>query len=76
MLWYFVICYKKPAIYVKVKLPKRENILQASEFKSRGNISYADCFVIDLAKVYKGIIVTGDKEFENFVKKGEIMWLD
>lgn len=61
---------------IDLVLPKRENILQAGEFKSQGNISYADCFVIDLAKVYKGIIVTGDKEFGNFVKKGEIMWLE
>lgn len=61
---------------IDLVLPKRENILQAGEFKSRGNISYADCFVLDLASVYKGMIVTGDREFENFVKKGEIMWLE
>lgn len=56
-------------------LPNRENILQAGEFKSQGNIAYADCFVLDLAKIHKATVVTGDPEFKKFLKKDKILWV-
>lgn len=65
--------YELPVNFV---LPKRENILQAGEFKSKGNISYADCFVLDLAEKYDGTVVTGDPEFKKFLKKDKILWID
>lgn len=64
--------YELPINFV---LPKRENILQAAEFKAQGNISYADCFVLDLAKIHKAKVVTGDPEFKKFLKKSEILWV-
>src|SRR5262249_54441388 len=36
----------------------------AAEYKSRGGISYADCFAAALAKQKKGQLVTGDREFK------------
>ncbi|MFH1288243.1 MAG: type II toxin-antitoxin system VapC family toxin, partial [bacterium] len=44
---------------------------QAALFKAKGNISYADCFAAALAKLHRGEVVTGDKEFkavENGIK--------
>jgi PIN domain nuclease of toxin-antitoxin system len=48
---------------------------QASVFKVRGKISYADCFAAALAKVLGADVLTGDKEFK--VLEGEIgiTWL-
>lgn len=60
---------------INLVLPKRENILQAAEFKSQGNIAYADCFVLDLVKIYQAVVVTGDPEFKKFLKKDEILWV-
>lgn len=64
--------YELPINFV---LPKRENILRAGEFKSEGNISYADCFVLDLAEKHDGVVVTGDPEFKKFLKKDKILWI-
>lgn len=53
----------------------RDDVLAAGELKARGNISYADCFVVALAVRKHATVVTGDREFaafENFVK---IHWL-
>src|SRR5215216_6321408 len=37
---------------------------QAALYKTKVNISYADCFAAALAKLRKGEVVTGDKEFK------------
>lgn len=53
----------------------RDDVLAAGELKARGNISYADCFVVAIAAREHATLVTGDREFtafENFVK---ILWL-
>ena len=43
---------------------------QAAIFKSRGGLSYSDCFTAALGKLRQAEIVTGDPDFENL--KGEI----
>jgi predicted nucleic acid-binding protein len=48
---------------------------QAAAFKANGNISYADCFAAALAKIQKGELVTGDKEFKVLESEIKIMWL-
>ena len=48
---------------------------QAAIYKVKGNISYADCYVAALAKLRKGNVVTGDKEFEILADDVKITWL-
>lgn len=48
---------------------------QAAIFKSKGGISYADCFAASLAKRENAILVTGDKEFQQLEKEIEILWI-
>lgn len=48
---------------------------QAALFKAKGNISYADCFSAALAKLYKGEVVTGDKEFKEVENEVKISWI-
>jgi PIN domain nuclease of toxin-antitoxin system len=43
---------------------------QAAIFKSRGGLSYADCFTAALGKLRQAEVVTGDPEFQKL--KGEI----
>jgi predicted nucleic acid-binding protein len=47
----------------------------AAEFKSRGKISYADCFAAALAKNRKAELITGDKEFKALEGEIEISWI-
>ncbi len=48
---------------------------EAAMFKVQGNISYADCFALALAKIKKADLVTGDKEFEQFDGEVKILWM-
>lgn len=48
---------------------------QASLYKMKGNISYADCFAAALAKLRKAELVTGDKEFKTLAGDIKIAWL-
>lgn len=48
---------------------------QAAAYKMRGNISYADCYTAALAKLRKGDVVTGDKEFEVLENDVKVVWL-
>lgn len=48
---------------------------EAATFKAQGKISYADCFAAALAKLKKGELITGDKEFEALEKEIKIHWL-
>ena len=48
---------------------------EAARFKAVHKISYADCFAAALAKIYKGEVITGDKEFKSLEKEIGIMWL-
>lgn len=48
---------------------------RAAEFKSRGGISYADCFAAALADQRGATLVTGDREFERVQGDVAIEWL-
>lgn len=48
---------------------------QAALYKTNGNISCADCFAAALAKLCKGEVVTGDKEFKAVEGEVKILWL-
>jgi predicted nucleic acid-binding protein len=48
---------------------------QAAVFKANGNISYADCFAVALARNRKAELVTGDKEFKVVEDEIKIAWL-
>ena len=47
----------------------------AGEFKTRGKISYADCFAAALAVERNAPLLTGDDEFERVADSVEIIWL-
>lgn len=49
---------------------------QAALYKAKGNISYADCFAAALAKLYKGEVVTGDKEFKAVEWDVRVLWIN
>jgi len=48
---------------------------EAARFKAAHKISYADCFAAALAKLHKGEIITGDKEFKTIESEIKIYWL-
>ncbi len=48
---------------------------EAGLIKAHNKISYADCFAAALAKIKKGEVITGDKEFECLEKSIKILWL-
>ena len=47
----------------------------AATYNANSNISYADCFTAALARIRKGEIVTGDKEFKLLENEIKISWL-
>jgi len=48
---------------------------QAALYKTKGNISYADCFAAALAKLRNAEVVTGDKEFKALEDEIKVIWL-
>lgn len=48
---------------------------EAARFKATKRISYADCFAAALAKLHKGEVVTGDKEFKVLEDEVKISWI-
>jgi predicted nucleic acid-binding protein len=48
---------------------------EAARIKAVKKISYADCFAAALAKLHKGELVTGDKEFKALEKDLKIFWI-
>ena len=48
---------------------------EAARFKANHKISYADCFAAALAKLHKGEVITGDKEFKAVENEIKIVWL-
>lgn len=48
---------------------------QAAVFKSKGGISYADCYAVALAKARNATVVTGDKEFKRVENEVNVLWL-
>ncbi len=56
--------------------PTREQVLAAARLKSKGNISYADCFAAALALEGGLPVLTGDREFEKAEQQGVLVeWL-
>ncbi len=47
----------------------------ASHFKSKNKMSFADCFAAALAKQRKGELVTGESEFGQLESEIKILWL-
>ena len=47
----------------------------AASFKSRGKMSYADCFAAALAKDRKAHLVTGDPEFKQVEQEVQVLWV-
>jgi len=47
----------------------------AAKFKAVKKMSYADCFAAALAKLHKGELITGDKEFKEVEEDIRINWL-
>ncbi len=48
---------------------------EAGRFKATKKISYADCFAAALAKLHKGEVITGDKEFKVLESEVKISWI-
>ena len=48
---------------------------EVSRFKTRGKMSFADCFAAALAKEEKADLVTGDTEFRQVESEIKIHWL-
>lgn len=48
---------------------------EAGRIKATKRISYADCFAAALAKVKKGELITGDKEFKIIEDIIKIQWI-
>ena len=48
---------------------------EASRFKSKNRISYADAFAAALAKMTGGELITGDREFKSLEPEIRINWL-
>ena len=48
---------------------------QAAVYKATKKIPYVDCFVAALAKLQKGEVITGDKEFKALESEIKIVWI-
>ena len=48
---------------------------EAARFKAANKLSYADCFAVALAKLQKGEVITGDKEFKAIENEVKIVWI-
>ena len=60
------------SLSIRVIYPDRELTMEAARIKSRGGISYADCFAASLTKKYKAKLITGDGEFKKLSKEIEL----
>jgi ribonuclease VapC len=61
---------------IEIILPTLEQVIQASTFKSKGGISYADCFAGALALERDLPVLTGDDEFKRLIQYGvKVEWL-
>jgi len=55
--------------------PDRSLVKIASSYKAHNSLSYADRIAAATADIHKGILLTGDKEFEQLKKDIDIEWL-
>ncbi len=49
---------------------------QAGLYKSKGRMSYADCFAAALARLQRAELVTGDREFRQVEGEVRVRWLE
>jgi predicted nucleic acid-binding protein len=49
---------------------------EAGRFKATRKMSYADCFAAALAKLHKGEVITGDKEFRAVENEVKVFWIN
>ncbi len=47
----------------------------AATFKSKHRLSYSDCFAAALARLRKGTLVTGDRDFQHVEGEVRVAWL-
>ncbi|MEK7617184.1 MAG: type II toxin-antitoxin system VapC family toxin [Patescibacteria group bacterium] len=69
---YLANLLKLPIVLIPANL---EQILAAARYKSKGGISYADCFVLAIAKEKKSTIITGDPEFLPLENQFPVLWI-
>jgi predicted nucleic acid-binding protein len=48
---------------------------QAAAYKKPGDLSFADCYAVALAKAWGAPLVTGDLEFKRVAAEALIQWL-
>ncbi len=48
---------------------------EAARFKTKGKMSFSDCFAAALAKENKADLVTGDPEFKQVESQVKLLWL-
>ena len=60
---------------IKILDATRNLILDAAHIKANFALSYADAFVVAIAQLEGGIILTGDPEFQVVENKVKIEWL-
>lgn len=48
---------------------------QAAVYKAAKKLPYADCFAAALAKLHKGEVLTGDREFKAVESEVKIIWV-
>lgn len=48
---------------------------EAARLKATRNISYTDCFAAALARLRKGELITGDKDFQTLENEVKINWI-
>ncbi len=53
----------------------RQLAKEAARFKATRKVSYADCFAAALAKLRKGELITGDKEFRALENEIKVAWI-
>jgi uncharacterized protein len=61
---------------ITIEEPDKKLTLDAALIKSRGGISYADCFAASLAKKHNAKLITGDKEFKKLEGEINIIWIE
>lgn len=54
----------------------RPLVLAAAHLKARHAISYADAFTAAVALRHRGVVMTGDPEFEALASEMPILWLE
>lgn len=60
---------------LEIILPDEDLYLETGKVKGKYAIALVDCFVVALAKRFKAIVLTGDREFSKAEKEVKISWL-